>query len=216
MNWHVVVESKGVLLGGFLVTLQLSFWAILLGTSLGLVVALIRTTHVPVLSQAARVYIDIFRGSPLLMQLFFVYFGLPYLGFEVEKWLAATLALTLYSGAYIAEIIRAGMEAVPKGHREAAASLGLSFYEMMRYVVIPQTITVALPPLIGFYIGLVKDTSLATIIGYRELIRESQGIIDRTARPLEVYAAVAALYFIICYPLSVWSTRLERRSTAHL
>jgi polar amino acid transport system permease protein len=215
VNWQVVVESRNVLLGGFLVTVQLSVLAIALGTSLGLVVGLIRTTHVPVLAQIARGYIEVFRGSPLLMQLFFVYFGLPYLGFDVDRLFAAVLALTLYSGAYIAEIIRAGIESVPKGQIEAAYSLGLSFYEVMRYVVLPQTVTVALPPLIGFYIGLVKDTSLATIIGYRELIRESQSIIDRTARPLEVYTAVAALYFLICYPLSLLATRLERRATAH-
>lgn len=212
MNWHVVIESRGVLWGGFIVTIQLSAMAIALGTTLGLIVALIRVARIPIVAQVARVYIDIFRGSPLLMQLFFIYFGLPYLGYDVTKSYAAVLALTLYSGAYIAEIIRAGIESVPKGQREAAASLGLSFYEIMRYVILPQTITVALPPLIGFYIGLVKDTSLATIIGYRELIRESQSIIDRTARPLEVYLAVAALYFIICYPLSLLSTRLERRA----
>jgi len=212
MNWHIVIESRGVLWGRFLVTIQLSAMAIALGTTLGLIVALIRVARVPVVAQVARIYIEIFRGSPLLMQLFFVYFGLPYLGYDVTKSFAAILALTLYSGAYIAEIIRAGIEAVPKGQREAATSLGLSFYEIMRYVIIPQTVTVALPPLIGFYIGLVKDTSLATIIGYRELIRESQSIIDRTARPLEVYLAVAVLYFIICYPLSMLSTRLERRA----
>ncbi len=214
MNWHVVWESRSVLLGGALVTLELSALAIGLGTTLGLLVALIRTARVPVLSQIARVYIEIFRGSPLLMQLFFVFFGLPYLGFDVSKLAAAVWALTLYSGAYIAEIIRAGIEAVPKGQKEAAYSLGLSPYEAMRYVVLPQTLTVALPPLIGFYIGLIKDTSLATIIGYRELIRESQSIIDRTARPLEVFTAVALIYFVICYPLSLLVTRLERRVPA--
>jgi len=214
MNWHVVWESRSVLLGGALVTLELSALAIGLGTTLGLLVALIRTARVPVLSQIARVYVEIFRGSPLLMQLFFVFFGLPYLGFDVSKLAAAVWALTLYSGAYIAEIIRAGIEAVPKGQKEAAYSLGLSPYEAMRYVVLPQTLTVALPPLIGFYIGLIKDTSLATIIGYRELIRESQSIIDRTARPLEVFTAVALIYFVICYPLSLLVTRLERRVPA--
>lgn len=214
MNWHVVWESRTVLLGGALVTLELSALAIGLGTTLGLIIALIRTARVPVLWQIARVYIEIFRGSPLLMQLFFVFFGLPYLGFDISKLAAAVWALTLYSGAYIAEIIRAGIEAVPRGQREAAHSLGLSSYEVMRYVVLPQTLTVALPPLIGFYIGLIKDTSLATIIGYRELIRESQSIIDRTARPLEVYTAVALIYFAICYPLSLLVTRLERRVPA--
>ncbi len=214
MNWHVVWESRSVLLGGALVTLELSALAIGLGTTLGLLVALIRTARVPVLSQIARVYIEVFRGSPLLMQLFFVFFGLPYLGFDISKLAAAVWALTLYSGAYIAEIVRAGIEAVPKGQREAAYSLGLSPYEAMRYVVLPQTLTVALPPLIGFYIGLIKDTSLATIIGYRELIRESQSIIDRTARPLEVFTAVALIYFVICYPLSLLVTRLERRVPA--
>lgn len=214
MNWHVVIDARSMLIGGALVTLELSALAIVLGTTVGLLVALARSARVALVSQVLRVYIEIFRGAPLLMQLFFVYFGLPYLGVEVSKLAAAVTALTLYSGAYIAEIIRAGIESVPKGQREAAHSLGLSSFEVMRYVILPQTLTVALPPLIGFYIGLIKDTSLATIIGYGELMRESQAIIDRTARPLEVYIAVALIYFAICYPLSRLVIRLERRVPA--
>jgi polar amino acid transport system permease protein len=211
MNWNVVFDSRGIILGGLWVTVQLSAMGIVLGTIVGLFVALIRHARIPVLSQAARIYVEIFRGSPLLLQLFFVFFGLPYLGLEVSPLEAALTALALYGGAYISEIFRAGIEAVPRGQYEAAQALGLSNYAIMRYVVLPQTFTVVLPPLIGFYIGLIKDTSLATIIGYQELMQQSQSIIDRTARPLEVYAVVAVLYFALCYPLSRLVTYLDRK-----
>lgn len=211
MNWQIVFDSRGILLNGLWITIQLSAMGIVLGTIVGLFVALIRHARVPVLSQVARVYVEIFRGSPLLLQLFFVFFGFPYLGLEVSPLEAALTALTLYGGAYISEIIRAGIEAVPRGQYEAAQALGLSNYAVMRHVVLPQTLAVVLPPLVGFYIGLIKDTSLATIIGYQELMRQSQSIIDRTARPLEVFAVVALLYFVLCYPLSRLVTYLDRR-----
>lgn len=212
MDFSIILESRGVLVDGLLLTIGLSIVAIVLGTVVGFAVAIPYTIRIPVVRQVLRVYIELFRGTPLLMQLFFVYFGLPYMGVTVDRFPAAVAALTVYSGAYIAEIIRAGIESVPRGQREASESLGLTFAQTMRRVIIPQAATVAVPPLAGFYIGLVKDTSLAMIIGYRELLRTAQEIIDRTGQPMVVYVAVALMYFLICFPLSRLAAQLEGRA----
>ncbi len=166
----------------------------------------------PFVSWIFRAYIWLFRGTPLLMQLFFIFFGLPFLGIEVDAFLAVVIGLTLYSGAYITEIIRAGIESVAKGQNDAALSLGMSFPQMMRRVILPQAGLVTLPPLVGFWIGMVKDTSLATIIGYNELLHNAQEIIDRTGRSTEVYLTVAVLYFAVCFPLSRIVSHLEKRA----
>ena len=209
MDFQVIAESRGLLIDGLLLTIQLSAIAIVLGTVLGFVVAVPYTLRLPVVRQVIRVYIELFRGTPLLMQLFFVYFGLPYMGITVDRFPAAVAALTAYSGAYIAEIIRAGIESVSHGQRDASESLGLTFAQTMRRIIIPQATTLAIPPLAGFYIGVVKDTSLAMIIGYRELLRSGQEIIDRTGQPMVVYLVVAVMYFVVCFPLSRLAARLE-------
>jgi polar amino acid transport system permease protein len=214
MDWQAVWDSRSLLIEGVFLTLELAAVAICLGSVVGLVAALARTSRLAVVNWAAQGYIGLFRGTPLLMQLFFIYFGLPYLGVNVDRAVAAIVALTLYSGAYIAEIVRAGIESVAKGQRDAAQSLGLSFVQVMRHVVIPQAGLVTLPPLVGFYISVVKDTSLAYVIGYSELLRNAQSIIDRTARPMEVYLVVGLLYFAICFPLSRMVARLEKRVMA--
>ena len=130
----------------------------------------------------------------------------------VDAFTAALVALTLYEGALISEIFRAGIEAVPKGQREAARSVGLSRPQIERYVVLPQTVPIVLPPLVGQYIGLVKDTALAASIGYFELVREGQAIIDRIGMPIEVFIVIAVIYFFICYPMSLVARRLELRT----
>lgn len=214
MDWQAVWDSRSLLIEGVFLTLELAAVAIFLGSVVGLVAALARTSRSAVVNWLAQGYIGLFRGTPLLMQLFFIYFGLPYLGLNVDRAFAAIAALTLYSGAYIAEIIRAGIESVAKGQRDAAQSLGLSFAQLMRHVVIPQAGPVTLPPLVGFYISVVKDTSLAYVIGYSELLRNAQSVIDRTARPMEVYLVVGLLYFAICFPLSRMVGRLEKRVMA--
>ncbi|MGA3031415.1 MAG: amino acid ABC transporter permease [Candidatus Limnocylindrales bacterium] len=213
MDWPVVWESRGILLHGFAVTLELSAIAIVGGGIVGLVVAVIRFARVPVVGPILRVYINIGRGTPLLMQLFFIFFGFPYFGINIDAFAAAVIALVAYTGAYVAEIVRSGLESVHRGQRDAALSLGLSFPQMMRRVVIPQAGIVALPPLVGLFIGVIKDTSLTTIIGYNELMNVSQSIVARAPNAIfTVYVVLAALYFIVCYPLSLLASRLERRA----
>ncbi|TAK02174.1 MAG: amino acid ABC transporter permease [Chloroflexota bacterium] len=213
MGWQGIIDSSGILFTGFVNTLTLSIATIILGTALGLVVGVLRAARIPALRAPLRIYLEVFRGSPLLVQMLFIYFGAAYLGLRgVETFIAALVALTLYEGALISEIFRAGIEAVPRGQREAARSIGLSRFQIERYVILPQTFTIVLPPLVGQYIGLVKDTALATAIGYFELVREGQAIIDRIGMPIEVFVVIAAIYFVICYPMSLVARRLEKRA----
>lgn len=213
MGWDAIIASWGIFVTGFVATVILSVATIVTSTILGLIVALLRTARIRGLGVPLRIYLEVFRGSPLLVQMLFIYFGAAYLGIRgVEAFAAALVALTLYEGALISEIFRAGIEAVPKGQREAARSVGLSLIEIDRYVVLPQTVPIVLPPLVGQYIGLVKDTALAMAIGYVELVRQGQAIIDRIGMPIEVFMIVAVIYFLICYPMSLLARRLELRA----
>ncbi|ODT13297.1 MAG: hypothetical protein ABS57_19125 [Mesorhizobium sp. SCN 65-12] len=211
MNFAPVWASRWLLLDSFLTTLFLSAIAIVVGTFVGTLVSVLRALNIGVLNVVLRIYVEVFRGTPLLMQLFFVYFGLPMLGIEVDKFWAAFSAISLYTGAYVAEVLRAGVEAVPKGQVEAATALGLSFGQRLWYVVRPQALRVALPPLVGVYVAIIKDTSLATVIGYNELMRRAMELVLQYGRPLEVLLTVGCLYFIICFPISKFSEWIERR-----
>ena len=200
-----------LLLGGLGTTLALSIVAGIFGTLLGLLAAAARYSRIPVIAQAAVLYVEVFRGSPLLITLLFVYFGSSSLGIEINLFVAAVMGLSIYSGAFIGEIIRSGLEAVPVSQREAAQILGFNGLAAFTNVILPQTGRVIMPPLMGQYIALVKDSSLAFVIGLAELLRQGQAVIDRLGSPVIVYSAVAALYFIVCYPLSLWVRRLESK-----
>lgn len=213
MDWSVIFDNREVYLSGLRATVLLSLAAIATGTLAGLLVAAVRTSRIPVLAQLARGYLEVFRGTPLLIQMLFIYFGAAYLsGFAISVFGAALLALTLYQGAYIAEIFRAGIEAVPRGQWEASRVLGLGRIQTFVGVILPQTRAIVLPPLVGQYLSLIKDTSIAVVIGYVELVRQGQAVIDRVGDPATSYLAVAVLYFVICYPLSVLVRRMERKA----
>jgi polar amino acid transport system permease protein len=214
MNFSLVSDNLPLLFQGLLMTLLLSVASMIGSTIVGLVAATLRTSRLPVGSQIARIYIEIFRGSPLLITLLVVYYGVAYAGYAMNVLVAAILAISVYHGAYIAEIIRGGIEAVPQGQWEASRILGLSNAQTFTSVILPQTSKLVLPPLVGQYIALIKDTSLAFIIGVAELTRQGQSIIDRVGQPVLFYFLVAVIYFIICYPLSLWVQSLDRRRLA--
>ena len=214
MNFSLVSDSFPLLFQGLLITLLLSAASMIGSTTVGLVAATLRTSRLPVGSQIARVYVEIFRGSPLLITLLVVYYGVAYAGYAMNVLVAAIIGISVYHGAYIAEIIRGGIEAVPHGQWEASRILGLSSTQTFTSVILPQTRKLVLPPLVGQYIALIKDTSLAFIIGLAELTRQGQSIIDRVGQPVLIYFLVAVIYFIICYPLSLWVQSLDRRRLA--
>lgn len=195
-------------------TLALSAIAFLGGSIVGLFVALGRTASSKPVRLLSTGYIQLFQGTPLLMQLFLVFFGATVIGIDINPWAAAALGLTLNSSAFLGEIWRGCIQSVPKGQWEAAKALGLRYPGLMRYVILPQARKVAIPPTVGFMVQLIKGTSLAAIIGFTEVTRAGQIVNNATFRPFLVFSLVAVLYFLMCWPLSLLSARLERRYAA--
>ena len=192
-------------------TIALSLIAFIGGTIGGLAVALARTSELPWLQRLATAFIQVFQGTPLLMQLFLVFFGAPVLGIEVSPWVAAGIALVLNTSAFLGEIWRGCIQAIPRGQWEAAEALGLHYTARMSKVVLPQALKIALPPTVGYLVQVIKGTSLAAIIGFAEITRAGQIIYNATFQPLVVFSVVGALYFALCWPLSLWAGHMERR-----
>lgn len=192
-------------------TIALTVAAIVGGSLLGLVVMLLRVSRVAPLTWLAVAWIQTIQGTPLLGQLFVFYFGFGIFGVDVSPWLAAAVAFSIYASAFFAEIWRGCVQAIARTQWEAAASLGLGFVEQLRYVIAPQAVRIAIPPTVGFWVHLVKNTSLASVIGFVELTRAGQIVNAATFRPLAVYLIVAAFYFAICFTLSRLAARLEGR-----
>lgn len=195
-------------------TLLLSVIAFVGGGIVGLFVALGRTSDVKPLRLLATGYIQVFQGTPLLMQLFLVFFGATVIGIDMSPWVAAAVGLTLNTSAFLGEIWRGCIQSVPRGQWEAASALGLRYPGLMRYVILPQAVKVAVPPTVGYLVQVIKGTSLAAIIGFVELTRAGQIVNNATFQPFLVFSIVAAIYFALCWPLSLLSQRLEARYAA--
>lgn len=192
-------------------TIALTALAIAGGSLLGLVVMFLRVVRVPPLNWLAIAYIQAIQGTPLLGQLFIFYFGFGIFGYDVSPWIAAGVAFSIYGSAFFAEIWRGCIQAIPRTQWEAASSLGLSFIQELRYVIVPQAVRISVPPTVGFWVHLVKNTSLASVIGFVELTRAGQIVNAATFQPLVVYLGVAAVYFCICFALAELSRQFERR-----
>ncbi len=206
-SWLAIWGFRSMLLEGFLITVLLSVIAIIGGTILGMIVAVGYTGKNKILRAILTIYVEIFRGSPLLLQLFIGYFGMAYLGFELSIWEACIYIMILYTGAYVSEIIRSGIESIPKGQYEAAKCIGLSKIDTLRVIILPQTFKKVKFTLIGFFIGLTKDTTIASLVGFNELLKQSKLVINATGYPLQVYFVVGALFFIMCLPLSKFAEK---------
>ncbi|MBM3598726.1 MAG: amino acid ABC transporter permease [Alphaproteobacteria bacterium] len=192
-------------------TIALTALALVGGGLLGFVVAMLRVVPLAPVRWLAVGYIQALQGTPLLAQLFVFYFGFAIFGYRVQPWVAATAAFSIYASAFLAEIWRGCVQAIPRTQWEASAALGLSFGEQLRHIILPQAVRIAIPPTVGFLVQLVKNTSLAAVIGFIELTREAQITTAATFKPFAVYGIAAGLYFCICFPLSELSQRLERR-----
>lgn len=208
-------QSLPILLNGALVTLQLAFISGLLGLISGSLIGIIRLSTIKPLRFLARAYIDFFRGTPLLVQIFMIYFGLPAIfqeiGFNLtlNRFIAGVVALSLNSAAYIAEVVRGGIESIENGQTEAAKSLGLNPLQTMIYVIFPQAFRRMIPPLGNEFISLLKDTSLVAVIGFEELFRKGQLIVSENYRAFEIYAAVAVIYLCLTLISSQFFSKLE-------
>ena len=192
-------------------TLLLSAIAFAGGGILALVLLVLRFGFGKWVQRTIALYVELFQSTPLLMQLFLVYFGLPRLGIDVSAWLAAAVCLTFYSSAFLTDIWRGAVESIPRGQWDGSSSLGLHYLAQLRLVILPQAMRIAIPPTVGFLVQLVKSTALASIVGYHELTRTAQIVTNATFQPFLVYGMVALIYFAICYPLTDLSRRLERR-----
>jgi polar amino acid transport system permease protein len=202
------------LLQGIKWTIALSAIGFVGGGVVGLGVALARTSGRPALEHVAAGYVSLFQGTPLLMQLFVVYFGLALVGLDLDAWQAVAIGFTLHASAFLGDIWRGGIEAVPGGQTEAARALSLGYVARMRDVVLPQALRIALPATIGFLVQLIKGTSLASIVGFTELARAGNIVSNQIFKPLLVFGVVGALYFALCWPLSLYGSWMERRLAA--
>ncbi len=217
MNRSFGIPEFIYLLAALRWTLLLSLVAFIGGGVVGFVIAILRTTNSRILRLLTAGYIQLFQGTPVLMQLFLFYYGLAVLyDMQVDAWPAVALAFTLYAGAFLGEIWRGSIQAIPRTQWEASACLSLGYIEQLRFVILPQAMRISIPPTVGFLVQLIKGTSIAAIIGFVELTRAGQLIVNVTFQPMLVYPIVAALYFAVCWPLSLVSRSLERRIDADL
>ncbi len=215
MDWHLMVKSIPILLKGAVLTIELSAAAVAFGTVIGLSIAMGRLSRHKLLSWPAGAYVDFFRGTPLLVQIYLIYFGLPQiLNFtppDSYQYIAGVIALSLNSGAYIAEIFRAGIQSIDRGQTEAARSLCMTQAQAMRYVILPQAFKRVVPPLGNEFIAMLKDSALVSVISIEELLFSGKIIVGRTFKPFEIYIEVAVMYLILTLTISRLVNYLERR-----
>lgn len=195
-------------------TVILSLIAFAGGGVVGMLLTMMRIADSKILKAIAKFYIAFFQGTPLLMQLFLIFFGIPIvLGFDVSAIISASVAMTFYASAYLADIWRGSIESISKTQWEAGKSLGLSWLEQFRLVILPQAVKISIPPTIGFLVQVVKNTSLTSIIGFVELTRRGQILNNVTFEPFLIFSMVGFIYFVVCYPLSRYSQLLEAKLT---
>ena len=210
-DFALIVQSIPFLLRGAVYTVQVSVLAIVFGLVLGWLLGLAAVSGVPALSAVSWAYVQFIRGTPLLIQIFLIYFGLPVVGINLPAFWSGVIALGLNSGGFQAEIVRAGIESIDRGQTEAARSIGMSRFKTLVFILVPQTIRRVLPPLTNELITLTKSSSLLSAIAALELTHAGQLIIARTFAPFEIYAAVAFIYLIVVAVLSRGSAFLEKR-----
>lgn len=203
-------QSMGVLLIGLITTIQLSIISLSFAIIIGLVAALMRISTNPLSRNFAFLYVEVIRGTPLLVQIFIVYFFLGTI-FDLDRFTAGITALSVFTGAYIAEIIRSGIQSIPQGQMEAARSLGMSYPKAMTYVILPQAFKRTLPPMAGQLINLIKDSSLVSVISITDLTKAGREVVAGSFATFEVWFAVAALYLVLTSTLSFGVQRIEKR-----
>ncbi|NLL36184.1 MAG: amino acid ABC transporter permease [Fretibacterium sp.] len=205
----IIVANAGAIAEGVLITLLVTSFSFLVALVLGAVVGILRRRR-GVLSRLLGGYVSFFRGTPLLIQLFLIYYGLPSIGLSMPRYVAAVLSLALNSAAYISEILRGALGAVPKGQEEAAQVLGLTRMETLVFIVFPQALRVALPALVNSFSSILKDSSLVSVLSIIELTRIGQLIYTRTYRAFEIYLTVALIYYVLTETVACFSRRIER------
>ncbi len=212
MNFELMANSFPLLLAGAAITVEITAMSVTFGLLIGCMIGIARLCSINPLRYFANVYVDFIRGTPLLVQIFLVYFALPnIIGSRVDPFVAAISACSINSGAYVAEIFRAGIQSIDKGQMEAGRSLGMTWAQTMRYIIMPQAFKRIIPPLGNEFIAMLKDSSLVSVIGFEELTRRGQLIIARTYASFEIWMAVAIIYLIMTFAVARFTGYLERR-----
>lgn len=212
MDFELIRASIPVLLQGCVITLQITAMAVFFGFLIGGIASIARLCNISIFRILAKCYIDCIRGTPLLVQIFIVYFAIPAVsGIRFDKFTAAVVACSVNSGAYVAEICRAGIQSIDVGQMEAGRSLGLSWWQTMQHIILPQAFKRIIPPLGNEFIAMLKDSSLVSVIGFQELTRSGQLIIARTYASLEIWTCVAAMYLIMVLVVARFVAYLEKR-----
>ncbi|MDY4785387.1 MAG: amino acid ABC transporter permease [Pygmaiobacter massiliensis] len=214
MDISYILRIMPALMQGLGETLKLFLLTLVFALPLGMMFTLGNISRVPPLRWLSRLYIWVFRGTPLMLQLFFVYYGLPFLGLRFERFPAAVLTFVLNYAAYFAEIYRAGIQSIDRGQHEAARTLGFTPWQTMRFIIIPQTVSRVIPPVCNETITLVKDTALVTAIGVGELLKAAQGAVNRDVN-ITGYVLAALIYLLLTFVLTVMYERLEKRFSRH-
>lgn len=211
-DWSLIWDNISILLQGAVITIQITVMAVGCGFFIGMIAALANLSRFKIVRLLVKCYVELFRGTPLLVQIFMIYFALPMvIGQSINPYVAAVTACSINSGAYVSEIFRAGIQSIDKGQMEAGRSLGLTWAQTMRYIVMPQAFKAIIPPLGNEFIAMMKDTSLVSVIGFEELTRRGQLIIARTYGSFEIWTAVAIIYLIMTLSISQLVAFLERR-----
>lgn len=211
-NWSLIVDNLTLLLQGALVTVKITAFSVAAGFIIGMLASIANLSSFKPLRWLVRIYVDVVRGTPMLVQIFLIYFALPQIiGQRIDPFIAAVTACSLNSGAYMSEIFRAGIQSINKGQMEAGLSLGLSWAQTMRYIVMPQALKAIIPPLGNEFIAMLKDSSLVSVIGFEELMRRGQLIIAKTYASAEIWTAVAIIYLVMTQVISYFIAYLERK-----
>lgn len=213
---QLAISSLPYLLKATEITVVLAVASICLGLIIGLLTAVVRIAKIPVLSAIATGYVSLFRGTPLLVQIYVVYYGFPSIGITLGPISSGILALSLNSGAYLAESFRGAVESVANGQYEAGFTIGMTYAQIMRRIIIPQSIRTALPTIGNTFVGLLKDTSLVSVITVTELLRSASLVIARTFEPLPLYIEAALIYWLLSNTFSLLQGRVERLSSRHV
>ena len=212
MDWNVITSNLQLLLYGAWMTIKITAVAVSCGFIIGLIVSLARMSNFILIRLIAKCYVDIIRGTPMLVQIFMIYFALPQIiGMRIDPYVAAVAACSINSGAYVSEIFRAGIQSVDKGQMEAGRSLGLTWWQTMRHIIIPQAFKASIPPLGNEFIAMLKDSSLVSVIGFEELMSRGQLIIAKTYAATEILGTVAIIYLCMTLPISRLVAYLERK-----
>ncbi|MFZ7125103.1 MAG: amino acid ABC transporter permease [Desulfobacterales bacterium] len=206
-----LIDTVPFFLKGLWVTIQVASLSLAIGTICGFALGIVRSGKIRAVNLALAAYVDLIRGTPFLVQLFIVFFILPEWGIQLDAFSSAVLSLSVYGTAYICEIVCGAIQAVGRGQREAAAASGLTWVQQMRYVVVPQALRPILPPLVGQYVLLIKDTAVVSVIGLTDVTRVGWFTVQRIPNGILVFGLVGLLYFMVCYPLVWMSNRLETR-----